>query len=96
MRGTEKEINHIIDSHVGMTESMTRDLHNAAAAIAKWLSEGVVWKGEGRAENLKEYAMPCLAVDLPDNGWLEIGKDLCKDGQLVSVTVKIVEGTKDE
>lgn len=97
---TEKEINHIIDSHVGVTESMTRDLHNAAAAIAKRLSEGVVWSGEGSAATVAVHDGELTIVALGKAaGLLKLVNCTSMrefNGQLVSVTVKIVEGTKDD
>ena len=93
---TEKEINHIIDSHVGMTESMTRDLHNAAAAIAKRLSEGVVWE---KILTVHKGGITGSPVLVDDKGYRYypwwMGEELTV-GERIEVTVKIVEGTKDE
>ena len=92
-------------------EKCARCAVKAAAAIAKRLSEGVVWRCEGEgfgevggfaAWMGKKKTMESTSVRIWKEGMrrpkilVRIFEDLDIHGQLVSVTVKIVEGTKDE
>ena len=110
---TEKEIEEILyETGHGEPEPYTHAQYraDAAAAIAKRLSEGVVWRceGEGFGEvggfaawmGMKK-TMESTSVRIWKEGMrrpkilVRIFEDLDIHGQLVSVTVKIMEGTKD-
>ena len=71
-----------------------------SVAIAKRLSEGVVWSGEGRVDHTTEEFESMTSIEMRSaagiGGICDIGELIGVDGQLVSVTVKIVEETKDE
>ena len=77
----------------------------AAAAIAKRLSEGVVWSGQGRMElrgvsyhgiisdhGVSSDFARTLRIELTGQNMRSAHELLPPNGQLVSVTVKIVEG----
>ena len=74
-------------------------INEAAAAIAKRLREGVVFRDTGECHGLtygaKGERMRVVNTDKMQLNMHEMLEDI-PDGQLVSVTVKIVEGAKDE
>ena len=91
---TEKEIEQEIIEHIWLGEKSLCGTEAAAAAIAKRLSEGVMFADGFKAKGYDDHIR--LTNGAGDAEFRTTDGGLDNDGQMYRVTVKIVEGTKDE